>query len=110
MHTSHHPTHNPNAVVRAALEPTLSQFNGWRSDLASFAVRADRQAGDRDRRKMLERLGAIEAELRAARTDIILELAEAPPPIAGHSRVADVEKALDNIEASLRDLQGRLSH
>ncbi len=110
MQTSHHPSTNPNAVVRDALEPTLSQFNGWRSDLASFAVRAERHAGDRDRHAMLERLAAIEHELRAARTDIIIELAEAPPPIAGHSRVADVERALDNIEASLRDVRGRLSH
>ena len=103
-------TNNPNHVVREALEPTMAQFNGWRSDLASFAVRADRHAGDRDRRKMRERCTAIEDELRAARTDIILELAEAPQTIAGHSRVADVEKALDNIEAALRDVRGRLAH
>ena len=101
---------NPNHVVRDALEPTMAQFNGWRADLASFAVRADRHAGDRDRRTMLERCAAIEDELRAARTDIIIELAEAPPTIAGHSRVADVEKALDNIEAALRDVRRRLSH
>lgn len=110
MHTSHHPAANPNTVVREALEPTMSQFNHWRSDLASFAVRADRHAGDRDRRAMLERLAKIEAELRAARTDIIIELAEAPPVIAGHSRVADVEKALDNIETSLGEVRRRLSH
>lgn len=103
-------TNNPNHVVRDALEPTMAQFNGWRSDLASFAVRADRHAGDRDRRNMLERCAAIEEELRAARTDIILELAEAPQAIAGHSRVADVEKALDNIEAAVRDVRGRLDH
>lgn len=101
---------NPNAVVREALQPTMSQFSGWRSDLASFAVRAGRHAGDRDRRAMLARCAAIEDELREARTDLILELAEAPRPIAGHSRVADVEKALDNIEAALRDVRGRLSH
>lgn len=103
-------TVNPNMVVRDALEPTMAQFNCWRSDLASFAVRADRHAADRDRRKMLERCAAIEDELRAARTDIIIELAEAPQAIAGHSRVADVEKALDNIEAALLDVRSRLSH
>ena len=99
---------NPNHVVRDALEPTMAQFNGWRSDLARFAVRADRHDGDRDRRRMLERCTAIEEELRAARTDIIIELAEAPQMIAGHSRVADVEKALDNIEATLKAVEHRL--
>ena len=103
-------TINPNHVVREALETTMAQFNGWRSDLASFAVRADRHAGDRDRQKMLERCAAIEEELRAARTDIIVELAEAPQKIAGHSRVADVEKALDNIEAALKDVRSRLDN
>ena len=31
---------NPNTIVRDALEPTLTQFGAWRSDLASFSVRA----------------------------------------------------------------------
>jgi hypothetical protein len=104
------PTENPNTVVRDALGPTMAQFNGWRADLASFAVRADRHAADPDRRRMLERCAAIEQELLAARTDLIIELAEAPRAIAGHSRVADVEKALDNIEAALADLRRRLTH
>ncbi|MEO7223654.1 MAG: hypothetical protein ABIY37_14390 [Devosia sp.] len=101
---------NPNMIVRGALEPTLTHFNAWRSDLASFAVRAERHALDRDRRAMLERCAAIEAELLEARTDLILELGEAPRAIAGHSRVADVEKALDNIEATLGDIRRRLQH
>lgn len=99
---------NPNIVVREALEPALTHFNHWRSDLASFAVRAERQFGDSDRQKMLERCAAIEEELLAARTDLIIELAEAPRAVAGHSRVADVEKALDNIEAALRAIERRL--
>ena len=101
---------NPNIVVREAIEPTLTHFNVWRSDLASFAVRAERHHGDGDRQAMLERCAAIEEELRAARTDLILELGEAPRAIAGHSRVADLERALDNIEATLDEIRRRLGH
>jgi hypothetical protein len=101
---------NPNIIVREAIEPTLTQFNAWRSDLASFAVRAERHFGDRDRQTMLERCAAIEEELLAARTDLIIELAEAPRAVAGHSRVADVEKALDGIERTLREIEQRLKN
>lgn len=101
---------NPNIVVREALAPTLTHFRDWRSDLARFAVRADRHAAGVDREAMLARCAAIQAELQQARTDIILELADAPRAIAGHSRVADVEKALDNIEAALADVRRRLEH
>ena len=73
-------------------------------------TRADRPSGGRERRMMLERCAGIEAELRAARTELIIELGEAPQAIAGHSRVSDVERALDSIEAALADIRHRLSH
>lgn len=100
----------PNSLVREAIEPTLTQFGAWRSAVARMAVRAERLIGDRDRAAMLARCAAIEAELRAARTDLILELADAPRAVAGHSRVADVEKALDGLEAALRDVRRHLDH
>jgi hypothetical protein len=103
-------TENPNLLVREAIEPTLTHFNAWRSDLASFAVRAERHWGEGDRQAMLARCAAIEEELLAARTELILELAEAPQVIAAHSRVTDVEKALDNIEAALEDIKRRLGN
>jgi hypothetical protein len=103
-------TDNPNIIIREALQPALTHFTAWRSDLASFAVRAERHHGDTDRRAMLTRCAAIEDELLAARTSLIIELLEAPRSIAGHSRVADVEKALDNIELTLADIRQRLTH
>jgi uncharacterized protein YgbK (DUF1537 family) len=99
-----------NVVVREALKPTLTQFTTWRSDLARLAVRAERRFTERDREAMLARCAAIAAELLAARTELLLELAEAPQRIAGHSRVADVENALDSIETALADVERRLSH
>jgi hypothetical protein len=102
-------TDTSNVVVREALRPTLAHFNDWRSDLARLAVQSERRFSETEREAMLARCAAIAEGLLAARTDLLLELAEAPPRIAGHSRVADVEKALDNIETALADVQRKLT-
>ena len=57
---------------------------------------------------MLRRCDEIAREIADVRGDLILDLAEAPQPVAGHSRVVDIEKALDNIETALRDVRARL--
>ncbi|MEO7223255.1 MAG: hypothetical protein ABIY37_12345 [Devosia sp.] len=44
---------------------------------------------------------AIQDAIRAARADIIEQLVDAPAKVAGHSRVSDVERAFENLEASL---------
>jgi hypothetical protein len=41
---------------------------------------------------------------------LIETLMDAPPRVAGNSRIADVERALDNIEAAVRRVRERLGH
>jgi hypothetical protein len=94
-----------NADVRRLLQEALPRFGGWRSDLASISARASRALGDADREAMLGRCDAIAAELLSVRTTLLLDLADAPQKIAGHSRVVDVERALDGIEAQTGELR-----
>ena len=92
-------------VARAALADALSFFPGWREDLARFAIIAGR---GRDRAPMLRRCDEIAREVAEVRQELILTLAEAPPRVSGNSRVVDMERALDNIEAALHAVQARL--
>lgn len=97
-----------NGDARRAVKETLAQFSSWRLDLARFAVLAERQSSTANRKAILARCAQIESELLEARTDLIIGLANAPRKVAGHSRVVDVERALDNIEMAVAKLRGQL--
>jgi hypothetical protein len=101
-------TDTSTAEARRVLAGALAQFGDWRSDLANFSARAGRGLTAADRAAMLKRCDAIAAELLDVRTALILDLADAPPKVAGHSRVVDVEKALDGVEAQAAELRRRL--
>lgn len=95
-------------VARATLAEALACFPKWREDVARFAMRAQTMRRPQEREAMLMRCDEIAEEIAAVRADLILDLSEAPQKVSGHSRVIDIERALDNVEASLRDVQARL--
>lgn len=101
-------TDTSNMDARRAVAGALEQFANWRGDLARFAAQANRALSDRERRAMLDRCSAIEAELLEVRTALLLDLGDAPAQVAGHSRVVDVEKALDGVAAQAEALRARL--
>jgi len=94
--------------ARSAIAATQQRFGAWRSDLASFSAKVERRSARAETGTMLARCSRIESELGEARTELIVALADTPQRVAGHSSVVDVEKALDNIEASLRALRLKL--
>lgn len=94
--------------MRAALAEALTHFPAWHDDLARLEVRTRRGVPGRERAAMADRCGEIAREIAEVRTDIIFVLADTPQTIAGHSRVVDIEKALDNIEIKLAGVQQQL--
>jgi hypothetical protein len=48
--------------------------------------------------------------VQSARVSLIETLMDAPQRVAGNSRITDVERALDNIDAAVRQLRERLGH
>lgn len=101
-------TDTSNAEARGAIQATLAQFSAWRSDLARYAVQVERRLTEAERAAMLARCDEIERQLLEARTDLLIGLADAPQKVAGHSRVGDVEKALDGVAANVAQLRQRL--
>lgn len=94
------------ADVRRALAAILTRFDPWRADLIHFRAMLDRGTGASQRAEILARCDAIGGELMAARMDLLETLADAPPRVAGHSRVVDVERAIDGIEQELSVVRG----
>lgn len=97
-----------NGEARRAVKATLARFDGWRLDLARFSAQADRGFGEQMRQAMLKRCSEIDAEVQETRTDLLINLADAPQRVAGHSRVVDVERALDNIDLDVAKLRRKL--
>lgn len=71
-------------------------------------MRTARGVAARDVNAMADRCGEIAREIAEVRSDLIFMLAETPQAIAGHSRVVDIEKALDSLEAKLAGVQKQL--
>lgn len=97
-----------NADARLAVAEVASRFGPWRTSLAQMSAQADRPVDETLRARLLDHCEAIAGEIRAARTDLILELADAPRKVAGHSRVMDIEGAFDNLEATLERVRDAL--
>jgi hypothetical protein len=98
-----------NRDARRALAGTIAKFILWREDIAAFKILSARASSDGEREAILSRCSAIEHEVLDARVEILSALAEAPRGVAGHSRVVDVERALDNVDSELVAIRTQLS-
>jgi hypothetical protein len=96
-------------AVRLAVADLMPKLDPVQARLAFIAAKAGRVRRDTDRQTLDAECREIEAVVGEIRTELILRLMEAPPQIAGHSRVLDIEKALDSIERSLRQTRRVLS-
>lgn len=87
--------------VRAAISSTLERFAEWREQFAVMDARVTRTLTTDERASMVERCTNIERGIQSARVDMLQKLMHAPSSVAGHSKVADVEKALDNLSSAV---------
>jgi hypothetical protein len=91
-----------NREARRAVADVIDRFTRWRVAIANMSGRAELgRLTAVDRERMLKDCMEIENEIAEARTDLLLELADAPVKVTSHSRVVDAERALDNVEVSL---------
>lgn len=93
--------------ARMAITDVVSRFAAWHDTLTIMAAKNGRRQSDAEQQEMLDQCFEIRRQVAEARTDLIIKLAGAPARVSGHSRVVDVERALDRIEAALDDMAGR---
>ena len=88
----------------------LARFTPWRLSIAQMRGRAEHHRGlsADECAEMLGHCASIERGIVEARTDLLLSLGDAPPKVAGHSHVVDVERALDNLEEGVSDVRRKL--
>ena len=101
-------TDTSNADARRAISAVMVQFAAWRVDIAQYTAWSDRRFTEAQRQEMLARCEVIKSEVQEARVSLIVGLLDAPRRVAGHGRVADVEKALDGVDASASALLRKL--
>ena len=89
--------------AQAALASTISKMETWQTRTKVLQALAIRAASDRS--SILAEAKTLRGQIVEARTEIILILADAAAGVAGHSRVVDVEKALDTLDVALKRIE-----
>ena len=98
-----------NRDARLAVAEVAARCPPLRARLAVMAARAERSLNDAERSAFLDECTDIQKTVEGARTDLILALMDAPAKVAGHSRVLDIEKAIDNLEAAVSAVRACLT-
>ena len=86
-----------------ALAATISRMEAWqnRARILQALVRSPAA----DRAMILSEAKSIRGQIMGARTEVIMILVDASAGVRGNSRVVDVEKALDGLDETLREIE-----
>jgi len=98
-----------NKDARIAVRAVVRALEPLRSRTALIAASALHGVTESERQSLLAECGEIAAGCREARQSLIIGLMDAPRKVAGHSRVLDVEKAIDSLEAAVEQARSSLS-
>ena len=90
-----------NKDARLAVADVATRLEPLRHQVALITAKAQRPLTPAARDAMMRECTAIRRATELARVDLLERLLEAPRKVAGHSRVTDIEKALDNLDDAL---------
>lgn len=94
-----------NAEARRAVAGVVRRMAPWRLDIAQMNAIVARPMRGAERTRCLSACTEIGKGVADARIMLIESLIDAPRKVLAHSRIADVERALDGVEADLRRLR-----
>lgn len=81
------------------------RFPAWRARAVLTAGRLARELAGQSRQELRDRCGDLHAEVRQARRQLDLALIQLPTLSSEQSRLVDVKKAFDQLEATLAGLE-----
>ncbi len=87
----------------------VKRIGPWRQTLLIVAARVTRKTTPEERQQLLAICEDVTAEIASARVDLIHQLMDVPDGVAGHSRVADVENALESLDAAISGIRSALA-
>lgn len=91
--------------ARIAIDEVASACNPIRARLSVIAARAGRGLSARERTDLLEECAGVRREAEQLGTRLTERLVGAPAAVIAHSRVVDAKRALDNLSATLSDVE-----
>ena len=89
--------------ARIAVAGIVARMEDWQNRAKILQALVNRPASDRA--TILAEAKSLRGNIVEARTEIIMILAEASAGVAGNSRVVDVEKALDTLDETLKQIE-----
>ena len=87
--------------ARHAVADVVQRLGPLRSRLALIYARTQRSLSETERAAMEAECQEMTITLHEARVGLLDNLIEAPRKVAGHSRVTDAERAIDNLDDAL---------
>jgi hypothetical protein len=85
----------------AAISDIVEQLEPMRTRLALIGAKARHVTTRSERAALQQGCLKIQSSISEARTLLLLRLMDAPAVVSGHSRVLDVERAIDSLERCL---------
>lgn len=93
--------------ARRAVADVIARLEPLRSKVAVIYARTQRHCSEAEKKAMSDESREIKRAVEDARVELIDRLMDAPRKVLAHSRVADAERALDNLEVAInRCLEG----
>jgi hypothetical protein len=86
--------------ARRAVADAVRSLQPLREQVALIAARAERPLAAAERQRLCQQCENVERICQEVRVALRERLMDAPHKVVSHSRVTDVEKALDNLEAA----------
>jgi hypothetical protein len=98
-----------NGDARRAIADLVQQLEPMRTKIAIVSARSSRTHTSAERTELLDQCDEVARACRDARVELLDRLIDAPFKVVSHSRVADVEKTIDNLEAAVTAAKRQLS-